>query len=381
MKWLVCIFIFGLTPRAQASFFDILFPKSTPKPTPTPKPSETPKPTAQKNQQKVPAKSEPRNKKPLPNVKVQTKPPSKDLKSSVQNKPTPAPNAKPQGNLPATTDSKATPAESQVMTAPTGTPNEPARATQKPAEPTQRPATSPQGPAAAPTEMPVSAQTAAQQQKDNEVPQDFIERTSIFLEAGLGTLFAVPDAKLRDFQPKLGWTGRGDVFAELEDGRFIYSAGLGFFFLTASGGEPIFTADGKRARDKNNAEMTSEIGIRTLGTSIDLGASFRLRPDIFLGTEIQLRTPSDLGYSSLVTRETTGLLMGGVLGYDFKDEHPHKRIVLRIARGINNIDWNDIYSLIGFQVGLPIRKILLIEQETNTSVPSKPASGGTDGSK
>jgi hypothetical protein len=175
-----------------------------------------------------------------------------------------------------------------------------------------------------------------------------------YIEAAGGQLFAVPNPDLENFKMKSGNTAEAKAFLDFTRKRYIFDAGVGFFFYKVAGTEPILDSAGEQLKEKDGTGKTGNFGLSSYGTTIDVASSLRLRPNIFLGATFQLRRPSDLGYTSSVVRSQTGLLLGGQLGYELEGGDVIRRVVVRATRGMNSIDWTDFHVYAGLQFGIPM---------------------------
>lgn len=182
-------------------------------------------------------------------------------------------------------------------------------------------------------------------------PSDYVGG---YIEAAGGQLFAVPNPDLENFKMKSGNTAEAKAFMDITRKRYILDGGVGFFFYKVSGTEPILDGTGEQLKEKDGTGKTGSFGLSSYGTTIDLASSLRLRPNIFLGATLQLRRPSDLGYTSSVVRNETGILLGGQLGYELEGADVIRRVVVRATRGLNSIDWTDFHVYAGLQFGIPM---------------------------
>ncbi|MEN9809410.1 MAG: hypothetical protein RLZZ488_977 [Pseudomonadota bacterium] len=189
--------------------------------------------------------------------------------------------------------------------------------------------------------------------------------TSLIFSADMGLITGFPSTQLANYGTKTGLAIEGKALGSVLLDNFILDAGLGWFFYSVSGDEPVFV-DGSKIFDEAGQVVTDDTGIKLSGTIIEMSPSYRIRQNYFAGPTLQIRYPSDLGYDSLIARNALGLYFGAQGGYQMFDEDLNTRFVGRIMLPINYKDWLGLMFMAGVQIGLPFSQPdnLIVQEST-----------------
>lgn len=190
---------------------------------------------------------------------------------------------------------------------------------------------------------------------------------SLIFAADLGLLSAFPATKLKDYGPKFGLALEGKALGSILLDKYIIDAGLGWWFYSLTGAEPV-----KIDLGFGESTIIDDVGLKLSGTLVEVSPSYRIKNEIFAGPIIQLRYPSDRGYESQVERKKIGLVLGAQGGYQIFDSDLNTRFVGRMLMPTNDIDWLGAYFMVGIQVGLPfVQPDILTVQEITTKTQEK----------
>jgi hypothetical protein len=190
---------------------------------------------------------------------------------------------------------------------------------------------------------------------------------SLIFAADLGLLSAFPAQKLQNYGPKFGLALEGKALGSILLDKFIIDAGLGWWFYSLTGPEPVTIDLGF-----GETTITDDVELKLSGTLLEVSPSYRIKSDVFAGPVIQLRYPADLGYDSLTARKKLGLVLGAQGGYQIFDTDLNTRFVGRVMMPLNDIDWLGTYLMVGVQVGLPfVQPEVLTVKEITTKTEEK----------
>ena len=206
----------------------------------------------------------------------------------------------------------------------------------------------------APAPLPASTMNAAPMDPSPSSSSPQKMRLGLFIELSTGWLAAQPSILLVDYQPKTGITAEGKLFLSAPIGKITFDTGLGMFLYSVAGDEPALDEKNTPIKDTNGEPLVEEQRIFSFSTTFDSALSMDVGKNFLLGTTLQIRRPADLGYASTIVLNRTAYSLGGQIAYQRKGESTHHRIVLRVSRVLNNIDWTDLQAVIGYQLGLSL---------------------------
>jgi hypothetical protein len=190
---------------------------------------------------------------------------------------------------------------------------------------------------------------------------------SLIFAADIGLLSAFPATALKDYGPKFGLALEGKALGSILLDKFIIDAGLGWWFYSLTGAEPVTLSS-----DRGPTTIIDSVGLKLSGTMIEVAPSYRIRSDIFSGPVVQLRYPADLGYDSRTARKKLGIVLGAQGGYQIFDTDLNTRFVGRVMMPVNDKEWLGAYMMAGIQVGLPfVQPEILTVQEIRTKTEEK----------
>lgn len=190
---------------------------------------------------------------------------------------------------------------------------------------------------------------------------------SLIFAADLGLLSAFPAQKLQNYGPKFGLALEGKALGSILLDKFIIDAGLGWWFYSLSGPEPVTIDLGF-----GDTTITDDVELKLSGTLLEVSPSYRIRSNVLAGPIVQFRYPADLGYDSLTARKKLGLVLGAQGGYQIFDTDLNTRFVGRVMMPLNDIDWLGAYLMVGVQVGLPfVQPEVLTVKEITTKTEEK----------
>ena len=190
---------------------------------------------------------------------------------------------------------------------------------------------------------------------------------SLIFAAYLGLLSAFPATTLQNYGPKFGLALEGKALGSVLLDKFIIDAGLGWWFYSVTGPEPVTLSF-----EFGDTTITDDVGLKLSGTLLEVSPSYRLKSEIFAGPVIQMRYPSDLGYDSKIARNKLGIVLGAQGGYQIFDADLNTRFVGRVMMPLNDKDWLGTYLMAGVQIGLPfVQPEVLTVQEITTKTEEK----------
>ncbi|NBX17366.1 MAG: hypothetical protein EBR09_08375 [Proteobacteria bacterium] len=176
--------------------------------------------------------------------------------------------------------------------------------------------------------------------------------TSLIFSADAGVVNAVPAGTLANYKAKSGIAVEAKALGSVLLDNIIIDAGLGWFFYSVKGTEPIFI-NGKKLVDEDENAITDEVAIKLTGTIIEASPSYRLGRSFFTGPSLQLRYPSDLGFNSQIQSNSLGIYLGLQAGFQLFDKDLNTRFVARGMMPVNYKEWAALHLLAGVQIGLP----------------------------
>ncbi|MEY3902859.1 MAG: hypothetical protein RL189_2165, partial [Pseudomonadota bacterium] len=189
--------------------------------------------------------------------------------------------------------------------------------------------------------------------------------TSLIFSADMGLVLGFPSTELADYKTKTGLAIEGKALGSILLDNFILDAGLGWFFYSVSGDEPIYV-DGSKILGEAGQVVTDDTGIKLSGTIIEVSPSYRIKQNYFAGPTLQIRYPSDLGYDSRIARNALGLYLGAQGGYQIFDKDLNTRFVGRMMLPLNYKNWLGLIFMAGVQIGLPFAQPdnLIVQEST-----------------
>lgn len=179
-------------------------------------------------------------------------------------------------------------------------------------------------------------------------------RLGLFIELSTGWLAAQPSILLADYQPKTGITTEGKLFLSAPLGKLTLDSGVGMYLYSVAGDEPTLDENNALVKDSSGEVIIQEQRIFSFSTTFDTAVSLEIGQHFLIGTSLQIRRPADLGYASTIVLNKSAYSVGGHFAYQRKNESTHHRIVVRVSRVLNNIDWTDLQAVIGYQLGLSL---------------------------
>lgn len=190
---------------------------------------------------------------------------------------------------------------------------------------------------------------------------------SLIFAADLGLLTAFPATTLKSYGPKYGLALEGKALGSFLLDKYMFDAGLGWWFYGVTGAEPVTLDLGA-----GETTFSDDVELKLSGSMLELAPSYRFTNDYFAGPIIQFRYPSDRGYDAKTERKDVGLVIGAQAGYQIFDLDLNTRFVGRMLLPVNDKDWLGLYLMAGVQVGLPfVQPEVLTVQEITTKTQEK----------